>query len=293
LTRCLTALGHLAVAHLRSGVVIKCVQLVSPCLWKCTALQLQACYIVESGILTTTITLFFSWTDSTCLGLLDHLLALFTWCFLCLIIVFVIPFLRIDQNNFWMSRVMSTPLYTCWASADDWQPGFVILGANVKAIPTPPPQSPVIIGADGSWGAHEWTVYPQLHHHEFPYLTWIPLRQSNTSVPSCIHTPVDKLMWQYHPDQPNIHVISPTLLHRLTQEWESVKAVLQDPSKTFSSIQYPKEAYLRALTALIRLEKDFGAWRDFVKVFRNFQQLLLELFAFLDWWRGICTGSKF
>jgi hypothetical protein len=100
-------------------------------------------------------------------------------------------------------------------------------------------------------------------------------------------------MWQYHPDQPNIHVISPTLLHRLTEEWESVKAVLQDLSKTFSSIQYPKEAYFRALTALIWLEKDFGAWQDFIEVFRNFQQSLLELFAFLDWWRDICTGSKF
>jgi hypothetical protein len=245
-------LGRLAVAHLCSDVVIKHVQLVYPCLWKRTALPLQACYIVESGILTTAITLFFSRTDSTCLGLLDHLLALFMWCFLCLIIVFVIPFLCIDQNNFWISRVMSTPLYTCWASANDWRPGFIILGANVKAIPTPPPQSPVIIGADGSWGAHEWTVYPQPHHHEFLYLAWIPLRLSNTSVPSCIHTPVEKLMWQYHPDQPNIHVISPTLLHRLTQEWESVKAVLQDLSKTFSSdpsfssVQYPKEAYCNA-----------------------------------------------
>jgi hypothetical protein len=76
-----------------------------------------------------------------------------------------------------------------------------------------------------------------------------------------------------HPNQPNIHVINPTLLDRLTKEWESVKAVLQGPSKTFSSdpsfssVWYPKEAYARALAALNRLEKDFGAWRDFVKVF--------------------------
>jgi hypothetical protein len=193
---------------------------------------------------------------------------------------------------------MSAPLHTCWASTDKWRPGFVILGANIKAIPTPPPQSPVIIGVDGSWGAHKWTVYPQLHHHEFPYLTWIPLRQSNTSVSSSIHTSVDKSMWQAHPNQPNIHVINPTLLDRLTKEWESVKAVLQGPSKTFSSdpsfssVWYLKEVYARALAALNRLEKDFRAWRDVVKVFRNFQQLLLEILAFLDWWRDIRTDNR-
>jgi hypothetical protein len=80
-------------------------------------------------------------------------------------------------------------------------------------------------------------------------------------------------MWQAHPNQPNIHVINPTLLDRLTEEWESVKAVLQGLSKTFSSdpsfssIQYPKEVYARALAALNQLEKDFGAWQDFIEVF--------------------------
>lgn len=119
--------------------------------------------------------------------------------------------------------------------ADKGWPGFVILAANIKAILTPPPQSPVIIGADGLWGAHKWTVYPQLHHHEFLYLAWIPLHQSNTSVPSSIHSPIDMLLWQAHPDQPNIHVISPTLLDSLTNEWESVKVTLQDPHKAFFS----------------------------------------------------------
>ncbi|KAN0139947.1 hypothetical protein V8E53_002252 [Lactarius tabidus] len=59
---------------------------------------------------------------------------------------------------------MSTPLHKFWASTDDWQPEFIILGANVRAIPIPPPPPPVIIGADGLWGAHEWTIYSQLHH---------------------------------------------------------------------------------------------------------------------------------
>ena len=198
-----------------------------------------------------------------------------------------------------MNRVMSAPLHTCWASTDDWRPGFVIIGANVKAILTPPPQSPVIVSLDGSWGAHEWTVYPQPHHREFPYLAWIPLRQSNTSVPSSIHAPIDKSMWQAHPDWPNIHVISPTLFSKITKEWESIKAVLQDPSETlssdpsFSSIWYPKDAYIRVLTTLNRLEKDFGAWRDFVEVFRNFQRSFLELLAFSDWWGDIRAGNMF
>ena len=85
-----------------------------------------------------------------------------------------------------------------------------MIGANVKAIPTPPPQSPVIISTDSFWGAHKWTVYLQLYPREFPYLAWIPLRQ-HTSIPSSIHTPVDKSVWQAHPDQPNIHIISPAL----------------------------------------------------------------------------------
>ena len=202
---------------------------------------------------------------------------------------------------------MTLPLYTCWAEADDWRPGFVILGANVNAIPTPPPQSPVIIGADGLWGAHEWTVYPQPHRHEFPYLAWIPLRQSNssapsdihTSVPFDIHTPVDKSMWLAQPDRPNIHFINHTLLDRLTEKWESIKSALENPFKTFSSdpsfssVWHPKEAYIRAFSALSRLEKEFGAWRDFVEVFRNFQRSLLELVAFLDWWKDVRAGDKF
>jgi hypothetical protein len=106
-------------------------------------------------------------------------------------------------------------------------------------------------------------------------------------------------MWQAHPDQPNIHAISPPLLDKLKKEWESAKVKLQDPYKTFSSdpsfssVRYPKETYVRALAALIRLEKDFGAWQDFVEVFQNFQWSLLELLAFSDWWRDICTDNKF
>ena len=131
-----------------------------------------------------------------------------------------------------------------------------MIGANVKAIPTPPPQSPVIISTDSFWGAHEWTVYLQLYRREFPYFAWIPLRQ-HTSVPSSIHTPIDKSMWRAHPDQPNIHVISPALLDCLTKEWGSVKVEMQDPCKalssdpSFAAIQYLKEAYIRALAALI------------------------------------------
>ncbi|KAH9031989.1 hypothetical protein EDB84DRAFT_1562111 [Lactarius hengduanensis] len=194
----------------------------------------------------------------------------------------------------------SPPPHTCWADADAWRSGFVILGANTNAIPTPPPQSQVIIGTDGFWGAHEWTVYPQPHRREFPYLAWIPLRQSNTTVPSNVLTySVDKSMWQVHPDKSNIRVVNPTLLDKLTKEWMSIKAAVQDPFKTissdpsFSPVRHPMEAYVRAVAALSRLEDDFGAWRDFVEVFRNLQRYLLELRAFLDWWKDIRAGDDF
>jgi hypothetical protein len=194
---------------------------------------------------------------------------------------------------------MSPPLYTCWADTDNWQPGFVILGANINYIPTPPPQSPVIICADGFWGAHEWTVYPQPHRCEFPYLAWIPLHQPNPSNPSNIHTSVDKLMWKAQPGQPNIHAISRPLLDSLTKKWESVKAALEEPFKnilsdpSLLSVQHPKEAYIRVFAALSRMEKEFRAWRDFIEVLQNFQQSLLELVAFLDWWKDIHAGDKF
>ncbi|KAH8976391.1 hypothetical protein EDB92DRAFT_1961740 [Lactarius akahatsu] len=89
----------------------------------------------------------------------------------------------------------SPPPYTCWASAEEWWAGFVILAANVDAIPTPPPQSGVVIGVDGLWGAHEWTIYPQPHRPEFPYLAWIPLHLSGPSVLSSVLThSIDKSM---------------------------------------------------------------------------------------------------
>jgi hypothetical protein len=175
-----------------------------------------------------------------------------------------------------------------------------MLGANVKAIPTPPPPPPVIIGVDGLWGAHEWTVYPQPHHPQFPYLAWIPLHSSTATVPSIIITQsTDKSMWQAHPDHSNFHVIDPTLLDKLTHEWMSIKAVVQDPfhiissDLSFSSVWCPTEAYNRVSAALTWLEKEFGAWQDFVEVFQNLQQSLLELQAFLDWWEDICAGDDF
>ncbi|KAH8993551.1 hypothetical protein EDB86DRAFT_3078591 [Lactarius hatsudake] len=190
--------------------------------------------------------------------------------------------------------------YTCWASADDWRPEFIILGANVNAIPTPPPQTAVVIGTDGFWGAHEWTVYPQLYHHQFPYLAWIPIPLPHTSIPSDVLTrSVEKTMWQAHSHTPNTQVINPALLDELTREWTSIKDTIQDLFKTISSnpsfsyVQHPKEACVRAAVALRRLENDFGAWRDFVEVYRNLQRSLLELRAFLSWWKDACASDDF
>ncbi|KAH9170853.1 hypothetical protein EDB89DRAFT_2230399 [Lactarius sanguifluus] len=163
-----------------------------------------------------------------------------------------------------------------------------------------PPRSEVIIGADGLWGVHEWTVYPQFHHPEFPYLAWIPLHSSNTSFPSDIITrSIDKSMWQAHLNKSNIHSIHRDVLDELMVKWKSTKAALEDPFSTISfdlsSVWCPRQAYNRAFEALSRLAnpEGFEAWCDFVEVFHNLQQSLLELHAFLDWWEDNRTGNKF
>ncbi|KAH9012327.1 hypothetical protein EDB84DRAFT_1536349 [Lactarius hengduanensis] len=159
----------------------------------------------------------------------------------------------------------SPPPYTCWASADEWRLGFVILAANVDAIPTPPPRSGV------------WTIYPQPHRPEFPYLAWIPLHLSGPSVLSGVLThSVDKSMWRVHPGNSNIHIVNPDVMDKLTVEWTTLKAALQDPFSDMSShprlpIQRPMKAYTRGFEAL-----------NFVK-----------LHAFLDWWKDISTGDYF
>lgn len=169
-----------------------------------------------------------------------------------------------------------------------------MLGANVNSIPSPPPRSDVIIGVDGLWGAHEWTVYPQLHRPEFPYLAWIPVHSTS----DILTRAVDNSMWRSHSHTSNAQVIHPILLGDLTTRWKSIKAALEDPfmaisSDPSSSVQCPRKAYARAFEALNRLEKEFFAWRDFVEVFRNLQRSYLELSAFLDWWKDVRSNTSF
>jgi hypothetical protein len=191
-----------------------------------------------------------------------------------------------------MSTTASSLPYTCWASADDWRPGYVMLGANVNSIPSPPPRSDVIIGNDGLWGAHEWTVYPQLHQPDFPYLAWIPVHFSDI-----LPRVVDRTTRRTHSHSSNTWIVDPTLLEDLTARWKFMKAALEDPFKAISydpsSVQCPWKAYARAFEALSRLEKEFVAWRDLVEVSRNLQRSFLELSAFLDWWKEVRTDASF
>jgi hypothetical protein len=172
-----------------------------------------------------------------------------------------------------------------------------MLGANIDFIPTPPPQSPIIIGVDGLWGVHEWMTYPQLHRPDFLYLAWIPL--SSPSTPSDVLThSVEKPMWRADPSHSNLHIIHLDLLDELTVRWKDLKAAIQGPLHhifcyPMPPIQCPMKAYTRAFEAFSRLEQGFGAWRDFVEVFRNLQRSLLELRGFLDWWKDICAGDDF
>ena len=147
-----------------------------------------------------------------------------------------------------------------------------MLRANIDGILTPPPCSTVLVGIDGLWGPHEWTIYPQLHSPAFPYLTWILLCLSNSSAPHDVLTcSIDKSMWQAHPSQSNIHVINLTVLDKLTVRWDALKEAMQTPfhdivNNPCAPIQCPMNAYTRVFEAFSQLNVDFGAWQDFVEV---------------------------
>jgi hypothetical protein len=184
--------------------------------------------------------------------------------------------MNITANTPWIQALpMASPPYTCWASADDWRPGYIMLGTNIYAIPVPP-LPVIIVGSDGFWGAHKWTVYPQPYRLKFPYLSWIPLHSPKPSTSSDILThSAEKTMWQLHSHQTNVHVVTPALLDELTTKWETIKASVQEPFQTissvpsFSTVQQPMEVYFRATVALNRLKDNFEAWQDFVKVYQN------------------------
>ncbi len=106
-------------------------------------------------------------------------------------------------------------------------------------------------------------------------------------------------MWQAHPTKSDCHIIDLRLFEELTTKWKSIKVAVDGPfhavrnQPSFSSIERLMKVYTRAFEALSRLGKDFRAWQDFVEVFRNLQQSLLELCAFLDWWKDISVGNSF
>ncbi|KAH9962007.1 hypothetical protein BGW80DRAFT_1462982 [Lactifluus volemus] len=179
--------------------------------------------------------------------------------------------------------------YEFWASADDWRPGHVMLAANVDSIPSPPPRTAPVVRVDGLWAEHEWTLYPQPFHPEFPYLPWIRLPPRNPPR-DILRCAVDKKMWRPHVSKTNTHLVQPEVLDDLRAKLEGAKAAVEMPfheirsSPCLSSVQHPRKAYARAFEVVDRLEREFDAWRDFVEVFRNAQRSLIELFAFADWW---------
>jgi len=140
---------------------------------------------------------------------------------------------------------------------------------------------------DGLWGEHEWTLYPQPYRHESPYLAWLRLPSKNATT-DILSSPVHKKMWQAHPSKSNVHTVDPRMFSELRDKLDDVKAAVLNPfheiiaNTHFSHIQPSKTAYARAFEALDRLEREFGAWRDFVEVVRGLQRNLLELLAFTD-----------
>ena len=196
------------------------------------------------------------------------------------------------HSNFAMSY-----RYTCWAPAGDWRRGHIILAANVSAIPSPPPRHQAAVMVDGLWGEHEWTLYPQPYHRDFPYLAWLRLPSKNA--PDILTSPVHKKMWQVHPNKTNIHLVNPRVLGEFKSKLDDVKAAVLDPfheivtDTRFEVVRPPDIAYRQSFEAVDRLEMEFGAWRDFVEVVRGLQRNLLELLAFADWWQDVQQGNQF
>ena len=151
---------------------------------------------------------------------------------------------------------------------------------------------------DGLWGEHEWTLYPQPHRYESPYLAWLRLPSKNASS-DIVTSPVHKRMWQAHSNMSNVHSVDPSVFGEFKEKLDDIKAAVMNPfhevinTTCFSHIQPPKTAYARAFEALDRLGKEFGAWRDFVEVVRGLQRNLLELLAFVDWWHDVRQGDDF
>jgi hypothetical protein len=197
-----------------------------------------------------------------------------------------------------MSNQVPPYPYSCWASAGDWHRGYVILATNVDTIPSPPPRHQAAVMVDGLWGEHEWTLYPQPYCNESSYLAWIRLPSKNRGS-DILTSPVHKKMWQANPTKSNIHSVDPRVFSKFKDRLDGAKAAVLDPfhqiitDTCFSHIQPPKTAYSRAFEALDRLEKEFGAWCDFVQVARGLQRNLLKLFAFANWWHDIQQGDDF
>ena len=125
---------------------------------------------------------------------------------------------------------------------------------------------------------YEWTQYPQPYCAAFPYLAWIPLNPSNytsfslftfsslstsfsfsTSSTFNVNTQTlnKKVIWTDHPDKSEVHVINDTVYKALKAEWSLIKADVEASedglSQRLPSVQYPQEAYFKAMTALDHL----------------------------------------
>jgi hypothetical protein len=188
--------------------------------------------------------------------------------------------------------------YQYWASANDWHPGHVILAANMDMIYSPLSQTDAVVCVDGLWGKHEWMLYLQPYHLDFPYLPWLHVASRN-SPPDILTCATEKGMWQPHPNKTHAHVVHPAVLADARAKLENVKSMVAVPFHEiitlphFASVQHPQIAYAWAFKAFDHLEREFATWRDFVEVFRNFQHCLAELFAFVDWWKDVQAGDNF
>jgi hypothetical protein len=119
-----------------------------------------------------------------------------------------------------------------------------------------------VVRVDGLWGEHEWMLYLQPFHPDFPYLSWILLPPYNSSH-DILHCTVDKKMWQPHASKTNTHLIQPEVLDKLRAMLGAAKAAIEVPFHkviTSFSFHYSQHAYTWAFKAIDHLECEFDTW---------------------------------
>ncbi|KAI0043098.1 hypothetical protein FA95DRAFT_1609676 [Auriscalpium vulgare] len=192
---------------------------------------------------------------------------------------------------------MSSESYDAWASAPNSRQGLIAL--NTRTIFEQRVSDVARIHTDGWWGEHEWTAFPQPFDATAPYLGYIPLPTGDHDIQLDVDilwkTPFRRDMVQTS-DKPRLYSLKAALLGRLNQriEWaKGMKFQLQHAALTdmAETITIPFDALLRARVARADIRDGLPSWNQLLMCVRAAQRGLLEVTAFILWWRDIDNGG--